>query len=182
MVFSGIGAGALAFCHSSSLACRNCHRFRSSRTRILSDFNTDGLCWREHDITASSSSTLRFRLAIGMLFPVHNVIIKSHLTSPPDGGLRARHLSSSDVCSRRQGVAPIKKVSEPPSSNTPSSVLSIANLISPARMRTNDRIEANRSNRSVQPGNSHQSDSGCSIGIQLALLMGQGERDKAFRE
>ena len=42
--------------------------------------------------TASSSSTFRFRLAIHMLFTVLMAIIKSHLTSPRDGGLRARHL------------------------------------------------------------------------------------------
>jgi hypothetical protein len=45
----------------------------------------------------------------------------------------------------------------------------------------NDHIEANRPNSFLQPGKSHQSDSGCSIAMQLALLMGQGEQDKVLR-
>jgi len=38
------------------------------------------------------SCTRRCRLAIDMLFTEYMVITKSHLTNPPHGGLRARHL------------------------------------------------------------------------------------------
>src|ERR1700757_3558480 len=53
---------------------------------------TDAVCCRAHDIQPVRAALFACAWQLTCSSPGMMVIIKSHLTSPPDGGLRARHL------------------------------------------------------------------------------------------